>query len=380
METNKVSVKKNFKFDKNKSEYVIKLRKKCKWCWLLLLLLLLLLIRFNDNINYILIDKCNNKTIQGSEITINYNNNKDIKLTQTKITDANGEVTFTIKGRRIYEKIFGIDPAHNYEITANTIEASHIIATNTGLLKKLIKHKTELIIDKKEDFIVKVVKAEDETFNIENAEIKLKYFIDSKESVVSGKSDSLGNYTFIIPICANKIELYANKKGYSSDSLDTDYASAKTNPDKRKLKLKPKQEKPCKNCRAFFTDNLVDDGTTYSEAYKIDQYSDYVGAGNYPDASKAFPRASSGTFDGIAIDKGTRVIIYKEKNFKGAILLDRSGPLIINNAKHKGLMPNFETKIFKEPIQTLFPQGTREWSNLNMNLWSKGSVKVICNN
>ncbi len=139
---------------------------------------------------------------------------------------------------------------------------------------------------------------------------------------------------------------------------------------------------PKENCRIFITDLLVgDEYEDYwvSEAYVIDKYSDYVGAGHYPNSKTAFPNASQGTFDGIAIAAKTRVIIYSKTDFKGEILLDRTGPLIINNSKHRDSKPTLSTKTYKEPLQSLFPQASREWSEVNMNDWSNGSIKVICN-
>ncbi len=61
-------IEKSFRFDENQLEYTLQIRKKCKWCWLLLLLPLILFIRFNINIDYVLIDKCN--IIKNPEITI----------------------------------------------------------------------------------------------------------------------------------------------------------------------------------------------------------------------------------------------------------------------------------------------------------------------
>ncbi|HMD00474.1 MAG TPA: hypothetical protein VKH37_09985, partial [Ferruginibacter sp.] len=90
----------------------------------------------------------------------------------------------------------------------------------------------------------------------------------------------------------------------------------------RTIPLKPKVfEKPPKvACRVFVSDCFL--GDQYEESwtsviYVEDGISEYVGEGVYPDNSNAFPNAGAGvhTFDGIAIDKGTRVIIYSQKNF-----------------------------------------------------------------
>jgi len=94
-----------------------------------------------------------------------------------------------------------------------------------------------------------------------------------------------------------------------------------------------KVQKPKQNCRAFFSGRLVTDNKKYAETvvFEPNSESEYVGSGEYPRAINAFPNSAKATFDGIAIDKNTRVIIYSEINFKGNILLDENGPALINN-------------------------------------------------
>ena len=60
-----------------------------------------------------------------------------------------------------------------------------------------------------------------------------------------------------------------------------------------------------------------DDEVSYtSEVYVEDRFSEYVGPGLYTDNTLAFPKAIATTFDGIAIDKGTKVTIYSKKILK----------------------------------------------------------------
>ena len=140
---------------------------------------------------------------------------------------------------------------------------------------------------------------------------------------------------------------------------------------------------PSENCRVHFSGLFM--GDTYkpqyiSEIYKIDDYSEYVGSGFYPDNTMAFPKSVRYTFDGIAIDKGTRLIIFSKKNFQGEILLDISGPAIVNNVKHiDNSAVNFCNTInFKTSLQNNYPQSVRKWSKSNMWDWSYGSCKIIC--
>eukprot|EP01084_Bolivina_argentea_P167749 291064_1 len=65
-------------------------------------------------------------------------------------------------------------------------------------------------------------------------------------------------------------------------------------------------QQPIKDCRAYFTGVYmgcdVNTKQGYGIPYKVDIYSEYVGAGAYPKNSEAFPKAVASTFDGIAID------------------------------------------------------------------------------
>eukprot|EP01084_Bolivina_argentea_P167748 291063_1 len=141
-----------------------------------------------------------------------------------------------------------------------------------------------------------------------------------------------------------------------------------------------------KDCFAYFTGLVVSDeynaGNT-SVAYVVDKYSECVGEGKYPRNKDAFPNAVRYTFDGIAIDEGTRVIIWEKENFQGKIWLDQKGPAIINNVLWKGdnrypLYTATMSKTFKDKdLQKSYPQNRRLWSVSNMHNWSKGSVQVM---
>jgi len=136
------------------------------------------------------------------------------------------------------------------------------------------------------------------------------------------------------------------------------------------------------DCRAHFSGALMNDhfitGWT-SEAYVIDAYSEYVGAGRYPSNNAAFPKAVSTTFDGIAIDKGTKVTIYSGNDFTGSVLYEKVGPAIINNSIYEGASQAASImEVWKEPLQSNFPLSVRSWSQSNMHTWSTGSLIVEC--
>ena len=118
-----------------------------------------------------------------------------------------------------------------------------------------------------------------------------------------------------------------------------------------------------------------------SEIYVEDEFSEYVGAGYYPANKRAFPKSVNSTFDGIAVDKGTRLIIYEKPNYQGKTLLDVKGPIIINNMKwqndSKVSHCNYDT--YSPQLQNTYPPNVRFWSESDMHQWSYGSCKIMCN-
>lgn len=142
---------------------------------------------------------------------------------------------------------------------------------------------------------------------------------------------------------------------------------------------------PQENCRVFFSGLIVGGKAVQaniSEVYVLDGSSEIVGAGDYPDNTKAFPNSVSTTFDGIAIDAKTRLIIYSKPNFQGKVLLDIDGPVIINNTiwKNDTRYNHCNTDIFPAKLQDTYPESVRRWSNSNMHDWSFGSCKIMCRN
>ncbi len=191
--------------------------------------------------------------------------------------------------------------------------------------------------------------------------------IEGKENFVFKDTEK----TYIIKIKEPKKSFFSRFKNQQIDS-----EIIKT----QEIKEKP----PCEGCRAFITDLVVGDQYVenhISEIYKIDAYSDYVGEGKYNNCKTAFPNAAEGTFDGLAVDKGTRIIIYSKPNFEGKKLLDIVGPAIINNNtwKKDKRYNIYMKKKFVEPYQTMFPPKVRKWSKTNMHSWTTGSIIVICN-
>ncbi len=190
---------------------------------------------------------------------------------------------------------------------------------------------------------------------------------------------------------SDKISIIASKPGY--------YPNDRSVKDRKLSQLKTKGSRiiplesippqpydvkpPREHCRAHFSGTLLSDifiDGHISKIFKPDKYGEYVGEGFYPSNRAAFPNAVKYSFDAIAVDAGTRVIIYSEENFKGKVLLDVTGPALINNIRWKNdsRIKNFTTKHFSGGLQNIFPPNTRTWSSSDMRDWSKGSVKVIC--
>jgi len=125
--------------------------------------------------------------------------------------------------------------------------------------------------------------------------------------------------------------------------------------------------------------------STCSKPYQEDEHSEYVGIGRYPHNIQAFPKAINASFDSVAVDAGTRVIIYSQPNFKGRVLWDRVGPAIVVNVlwkDHKwpftGGHP-YSKKLFgdwKQPLSSIFPAAVREFSCSDMHAWNAGSLVI----
>lgn len=116
-----------------------------------------------------------------------------------------------------------------------------------------------------------------------------------------------------------------------------------------------------------------------SKAYSKDPYSDFMGPGKYMVSDNSLVYSNYQTLDGIAIPAGMRLVIYSEPHFKGTVLLDVTGPAIINNRSKKDTPAQAEahSREFTELLQVKFPQSVRSWSGSDMNSWIKGSMEIV---
>jgi len=208
-----------------------------------------------------------------------------------------------------------------------------------------------------------------------------------------GEFFSNSNGEFIVPDLGpnDKVSVVATHEEYllNDHSIKDKPLSQLNNQQKRTIPmepdLQPRNVKPPRpNCRAHFSGTLLSDvfvDNHMSIIYQADEYGEYVGEGEYPNNATAFPNAVDHTFDAIAVDAGTRIILYSEPNFGGTVLLDVTGPALINNVKWKNdsRIKNVNTQTLGNGLNGLFPKSCRRWSSSNMNNWSRGSVKVVCN-
>ena len=140
---------------------------------------------------------------------------------------------------------------------------------------------------------------------------------------------------------------------------------------------------PRKGCQAHFSGGILGN-------YPLPDYvdvifdsnaraSEWVGEGEYPINRLAFPNSVENTFDGIAADKGTRVILYEKEHFQGRVLADLEGPFVLTNVIWAEI-PAMESHALRaHPVlDSLIPRSRRRYSTEDMHAWSFGSVKVIC--
>ena len=200
-----------------------------------------------------------------------------------------------------------------------------------------------------------------------------------------------GSGTFVVPNLRlnSQISIVASKPDYGSNSSKIRNKSVeqlwKATQDERDIPLKkdPKPEPPKQNCGVHFSGCLLGDEVllnNISVIFENDPFGEYVGSGFYPENQKAFPKAVGATFDAIAVDQGTHLIIYSEPNFKGKVVLDVVGPILISNKiwKDDSRFTSLHNKTFTPKLQALFPPSRRQWSTEDMTRWDKGSCKIIC--
>lgn len=131
-----------------------------------------------------------------------------------------------------------------------------------------------------------------------------------------------------------------------------------------------------------FTGALMSDESSArkwtSEAFnRRDPYSDFIQPGKYNIAGN-LKNSMGFSLDGIAVPEGTRLIVYEKPDCTGKVLLDVTGPAIVNNGYRMSnrRFKELGSKQFHAALQSSFPQSTRSWSETNMHEWGSGSMEI----
>jgi len=133
--------------------------------------------------------------------------------------------------------------------------------------------------------------------------------------------------------------------------------------------------------KVHFTGLVMSDHFSSRDLSKIrqkDEFSDFISPGKYANINAVLKQSTNSTLDGIAIPPGTRLVIYSKDDFEGEILLDVTGPAIINNGIWQNDKRYMEanSKDYPADLQGVYPQSVRKWSSSNMHPWSEGSMEI----
>jgi len=122
--------------------------------------------------------------------------------------------------------------------------------------------------------------------------------------------------------------------------------------------------------------------THFSRAFVADQYSDFHKPGKYSNGIASLPKSIATSLDGIAIPEKTRLVVYNNLNLKGDILIDVTGPAIINNSSFESsdFYAVANKKNYSRELQEIFPQKLRRWSGSGtkgMSNWVTFSFEIL---
>jgi len=134
--------------------------------------------------------------------------------------------------------------------------------------------------------------------------------------------------------------------------------------------------------KVHFTGLVMSDSFSMSgisHMYVDDKYSNFLKPGKYDDLNEVLKNAGQTTLDGIAIPAGTRLVVYKNTGCSGEILLDITGPAVVNNMKwqNDNRYKDANTKNYTPDLQPTYPQTVRFWSDTDMHGWISGSLEII---
>ena len=129
---------------------------------------------------------------------------------------------------------------------------------------------------------------------------------------------------------------------------------------------------------ALISDSFSSQRGTSKALDATDAFSNSLSPGKYDELRHVLQKSTYHTLDGIAVPACTRIIVYKNKKCRGEVLLDVTGPAIVNNVlwADDDQYNEVNTKNFNEELQPYFPQSVRSWSTTNMHTWRDGSLEI----
>ena len=223
--------KRDIKYNPEQEEYIVKIKKRCKWCWLLLLLLLLpliLLIPLNKDVKFKVLNSRDNSEVQNLSVNFDYTKRDFFNFDSISFltrsyphpslafysdsTNDKGIVIFKDIKYNVYQWMFrSNDTTRTYAVSdcykLDTIidffdlEDENILYTNPILF----------------DFEFTVVDADDNNEPLPDALVRIKSDIFNISD--SARSDNAGKVVFKqIPKCSN-IEVIGSKYGWFNDTI-----------------------------------------------------------------------------------------------------------------------------------------------------------------
>jgi len=223
----------NLNYNPNQEEYVVKLKKPCRWCWLLLLLLLLpllLLIPLKKDISFKVVNSFNDAPVEKIGVNFEYTKrdlfNFDTKAflsnyypyptpVYTDTTNSEGVVVFKDVKYSVYQwifrsndiaKVFASDECFSLDSTMNFFDLEDI---NTVVMQATLL-----------DMEFTVVDADDNNEPLTDALVNI--FSEMLATHDSARSDAAGKVIFKnIPLCS-VMTVDASKYGWFSDTLSGD--------------------------------------------------------------------------------------------------------------------------------------------------------------
>ena len=376
----------NFKYDGNSTDYSFQTKKKLNLWWLLLLLLpLLLLIPLRKDVT--VYTQLDGKAEPYVDVKMDYTARYLLwdKKFMAKVpydtiqqTDSTGCTVFKRVGYSVYSYIFHSKTPVVFSAGGDDCYDTVSKTCRFHTTRKVVLDMSPRLTDVK----LKVIDME-YRFVIPGARVECDYEGRSLMQHVVDTTDATGCVVVKdARVCGEFNAIKASAEGYS-DTLLTHLQVTEMlkQTDGYVIPLRLLWEPPVENCGVHFSGGILGDGTKQSYViFGDDPCGEYVGSGYYPNNEKAFPKAVKHTFDAIAVDKGTRLIIYSKPQFEGDVLLDVVGPMLITNVKWKNnsRYNDVATKTFPAELQELFPPSRRQWSSGDMWDWSSGSCKIIC--